>query len=243
MLLCGLLAILACGCDNRANRKPPEAERLLALDPKQTAQLSETEYLMRKATLGTRSERLEALEVLDNASDPRLLDFYIERLKKEDDRFIQIRIMQSLSHTGDVRAIPPLRHFARWENTRVGVEAIAALYELGDDSFLPLLIQKLRRDEDNPDMAGIAERALQRITGEDLPPSRLVWMNYYRSHPLAPYEARSWYWPFQPPLPPVVEGTTKIAPHQHGRVPLPKQDIRVRQTHVSFQEFWKPDEP
>lgn len=151
--------------------------------------------------------------------------------------------MQSLAHTGDVRADPPLRQYARWDQTRVGVEAIAALYALGDDSYLPQLIQKLRHDEDNPDMAGIAYRALKQMTGEDLPPSRRAWLNYYRSHPLAPYESRPWYWPFQPPLPPVVAGTTQVAQQPHGRLPLPKEDVQVRQTHVTWQEFWKPDEP
>jgi len=141
-----------------------------------------------------------------------------------------------------VRAVPPLRYYARWDQTRVGVEAIAALYELGDDSFMPNLILKLRPNEDAPEMSGIAHRALKKMTGVNLPPSVRSWMNYYRIHRLAPYESRAWYWPFRRPLPPTKEGTTEVA-IRPGKPALPDKDLKVRRTQVTWTDFWKPDEP
>ena len=172
-----------------------------------------------------------------------MVEFLLERLKKEDDRFIQIRIMQALANTGDARAVSPLRHFARWDQTRVGVEAIMALYELGDDSFVPHLIMKLRSDEDNPEMPSIAHRALKKMTSMDLPPNQRVWLNYHRSHRLAPYESRTWFWPFRQPLPPTVEDTTKIVPRAKGKIPLPDKEISIRRTNVTWHDFWRQDEP
>jgi hypothetical protein len=246
LLLCAaaLLACSACDRYQTFRRGPkPELGKHLTVGPKDTADLTDREYLMRKATLGTRSERLEALDVIERANDPELFVFLMDRLKKEDDRFLQIRIMHALAASGDVRAIPPLRHYARWDTTRVGVEATAALYELGDDSFMPRLIMKLRPDEDNPEMPGIAHRALKKMTGVDLPPTTRAWMNYYRVHRLAPYESRAWFWPFRAPLPPTVEGTTKVVPHPKGRPPLPTEDLKIRRTQVTWSEFWRPDEP
>ncbi|MCY3020120.1 MAG: HEAT repeat domain-containing protein [Planctomycetota bacterium] len=150
----------ACGPAPFRHREKPEPARHVTVGPKETADLSDREYLMRKATIGSRAERMEALDVIERANDPTFLSFLLERLLKEDDRFLQIRIMYALAATGDVRAIPALRSFARWDSSRVGIEAIAALYELGDDYFVPRLILKLRADEDNPEMAGIAFRAL-----------------------------------------------------------------------------------
>ena len=43
-----------------------------------------------------------------------------------------------------MRAVPVLRRIARWDETRVGIEAIAALYDLGDDSMMLQLIDYLK---------------------------------------------------------------------------------------------------
>jgi len=243
-VLCLALALLA-GCTRNPLRRPPPPEpgKHLTVEAKATPELSDREYLMRKATMGTRAERIEALDVIERANDPELLGFLLERLKKEDDRFIQIRIMQALANAGDVRAVPELRYIARWDNGRVGMEAIAALYELGDDSFVPKLIQRLRADDENPEMQGLAHRTLKRMTGADLPMNSRAWLNYYRAHRLAPYQSRAWFWPFRQPLPPTIEGTTKVVPQSKGKAPLPTEDVRIRRTNVSWFEFWKPDEP
>jgi hypothetical protein len=151
--------------------------------------------------------------------------------------------MTILGNAGDVRAVPVLRSYARWDQTRVGIEAIMALYDLGDDSLMPNLILMLRHNEDFPDLPGIAHRALKKMTGVDLPPTVRAWLTYYRSHRLAPYESRAWFWPLEAPLPPTVAGTTKIVPHPRGRLPLPKENLRIRRTNVTWQDFWKPEEP
>jgi len=245
ILLLASVALLlsACGPAPFARREKPEPGRHVTLPAKEAAELSDKEYLMRKATLGSRAERIEALDVMERTDDQTLVPFLLERLVKEDDRFIQIRVMRALVAFGDVRAIPPLRSYARWDQTRVGVEATVALYELGDDSFLPRLIQKLRTDEDNPELAGITYRALRKMTGVDLPPTQRAWLSYYRTHRLAPYQSRAWFWPFRPPLPPTVEGTTKVLRVPKGKIPLPDRDMRLRNTNVTWYDWWKPDEP
>ncbi|MFH0938564.1 MAG: hypothetical protein V1899_04685 [Planctomycetota bacterium] len=243
LIICGVLLFSTTACHRSSRTEKPMLAEHLTVKVKQTAELSDREYLMRKATLGSRAERLEALDVIDRANDSTLFEFLLERLKKEDDRFIQIRVMQALANTGDVRAVSPLRFFARWDQTRVGVEAITALYELGDDSFMPHLIMKMRPDEDNPEMPGIAHRALKKMTGMDLPPNQRAWLNYYRSHRLAPYESRTWFWPFRPSLPATVEGTTKIASHSKGKFPLPDKEVKIRRTNVTWYDFWRSDEP
>jgi hypothetical protein len=245
-LSCCALVLSLAGCDpynSVRQRKAPPLGQHLTIESKETSKLSDREYLMRKATLGSRSERIEALDVIDRANDPANFEFLVERLKKEDDRFIQIRIMHALANTGDVRAVPPLRYYARWDTTRVGVEATSALYELGDDSLVPRVILRLRADEENPEMAGIAHRALRKMTGVDLPATQRAWLNYYRAHRLAPYESRAWFWPFRAPLPPTVEGTTKVVQHKKGKPELPDQNLRIRRTNVTWSEFWRPDEP
>jgi hypothetical protein len=245
-LLCGATMAFLAGCGPYTGfrrTKPPEVGKHLSTGYKESANLSDREYLMRKATLGSRAERIEALDVIDRAADKASFEFLVERLKKEDDRFIQIRIMRALANTGDVRAVPPLRYFARWDTTRVGVEAVSALYELGDDSFLPRLIMRLRADEENPEMTGIALRALKKMTGADLPPTQRAWLNHYRAHRLAPYESYTWLWVFKQPLPQVVKGTTQVVQHKTGKPPLPDKDVRIRRTNVTWAEFWRPDEP
>jgi hypothetical protein len=224
-------------------REKPEEGRHVTLTAKDSAQLSEREYLMRKATVGSRPERVEALDVMERTDDATLVPFLLERLQKEDDSFIQIRIMQVLATYGDVRAVPPMRSFARWDNTRVGIEATASLYELGDDSFMPKLIQRLKADEEYPELVGITHRALKKMTGQDLPPTQRAWLGYYRTHRLAPYQSRAWFWPFRPPLPPTMEGTTKVVARQKGKIPLPDRYVRVRHTNVTWYDWWKPDEP
>jgi len=220
-----------------------DRDRILTTTPRDTAQLTDREYLMRKATLGSRAERLEALDVIQRSNDPAMFDFLMERLKKEDDRFLQIRVMQALSAAGDVRAVPTLRHIARWDQTRVGIEAVGALWDLGDDSYVPRMIMKLRVDEDFPEIAGIAHRELVKMMAVDLPPDQRTWLNYYRAHRLAPYQQSNWFWQFQPPLPKTVAGTTKVVPHPKGQIPLPKEDVRIRHTNTTWVEFWKPDAP
>jgi len=237
------LLLSACGPTPFRRREKPEPGRQVTLPAKESSELTDREYLMRKATIGSRAERMEALDVIERADDQTLVPFLLERLEKEDDRFIQIRIMHALAAYGDVRAIAPLRSFARWDTTRVGVEATACLYELGDDSFIPKLIQKLRVDDDNPELAGITHRALRKMTGVDLPPTQRAWLNYYRTHRLAPYQSRAWFWPFRPPLPPTVEGTTKVVRPPKGKIPLPDRDVRIRNTLVTWYDWWKPDEP
>jgi hypothetical protein len=237
------VALLCAGCTEHFRRREmPKPGRHLTLSAKDSAELSEREYLMRKATIGSRPERIEALDVIDRAADPEMFPFLIERLQKEDDRFIQIRIMHALGNYGDVRAVPPLRRIARWDDTRVGIEATAALYDLGDDSFVPRLILNLRQSEEFPEKAGITHRALKKMTGVDLPPTQRAWLNYYRSHRLAPYQSKAWFWPFRPPLPPTVEGTTKIVPHTKGRAPLPQEDVKLRRTNVTWTDWWKSED-
>jgi hypothetical protein len=226
-----------------SGRKAGTSNKPLGISAKDIAQLSDREYLMRKATLGSRSERLEALDVIERSNDPEMFDFLMERLKKEDDRFIQIRVMQALAAEGDVRAVPTLRHIARWDPSRVGIEAVASLYDLGDDTYIPRLIVRLHPDEDFPEIPGIIHATLKKIYCIDLPPSSRTWMNYFRSHRLTPYQTRSWYWGLGAPLPPTEPGTTKVIRHPKGPIPLPKEDVRIRNTNVSWYEFWKPEAP
>jgi hypothetical protein len=239
-----VLALVLIGCDAPYRRRQaPAPGKHLTTEAKEAANLTDREYLMRKATVGSRPERIEALDVIDRANDPEMFPFLMERLKKEDDRFIQIRVMQALANTGDIRAVPPLRKIARWDPSRVGIEATAALYELGDDMFVPRLIMKLRQSEESPELAGIAHRTLKRMTGADLPASPRVWLNYHRSHSLTPYQTRAWFWPFKPPLPPHDPDTGKVTARPKGQVPLPDHDLRVRRTNVTWYDWWKPDEP
>lgn len=242
----GLLFVCA-GCSRPGPYKePPTRAEHLEADSKGSAKLNEKEYLMRKATVGSRSERLEAIDVIDRSTDPDFLPFLLERLRKEDDRFLTVRIMQALSRTDgfqDVRAVEPIREIAAKDQGRVGVEAVIALYNLGDDSQITRLIRMLSWYEQFPEYASIAHRALKRIYEVDLPPSVRSWNNYFKTHRLAPYQSLRWYASFRPPLPPTVAGTTKIEPHPHGKPKLPMEDVRVRRNVVSVYEFWKPDEP
>jgi len=238
-----LVTTSGCAPAALARRQAPAPGKHLTVAPEKTTDLSDREYLMRKATLGSRAERLEALDVIDRSGDPAMFGFLMERLKKEDDRFIQIRVMHALANSGDVRAIPPLRSYARWDQTRVGVEATAALYELGDDSFLPRLIQKVRLNEENPELAGLAHRALRKMTGVEIGPNPRAWLNYWRAHRLAPYQSRTWFWPFREPMPPTEEGSNKVANRPKGKAPLPDRDVRLRHTNVTWYDWWKPDEP
>lgn len=209
---------------------------------KDMGDLTDREYLMRKATLGSRAERIEALDVIKRSNDPALLTFLLERLQKEDDHNIQITIMHALSSEGDVRAILPLRRIARWDDSRVGIEATIALYELGDDYYMPRLILKLKVDEDSPELTGMAHRALRRMTGEDYPPSQRTWMNYYYTHQLHADMQASWYWPFAAPLPKTVDG--KVAGDRpKGKARLPDHDIQMRHTHITYSDWWKTEEP
>ncbi|HLX59872.1 MAG TPA: hypothetical protein VKX17_01200 [Planctomycetota bacterium] len=244
ILLASAALLLLAGCDTPYKRERPIVGAHLTVEPKELAGLSENDYLMRKATLGSRAERMEAIDVISRSGDPSLYTFLIERLKVEDDRFIQIRIMHALSDAGDVRGVPVLRRIARWDETRVGIEAIAALYDLGDDSMMPQLIDLLKPNEDFPDIPPLAYQALRKMTNADLPPTRRAWLVYYETHRLAPYETKAWYWPFsQEQLPKVVDGTTLIEPKLRGKPQLPDHDMRMRKSRVQFSDFWKNEAP
>lgn len=236
------LAATAAGCSIPGRRRPEKPPAYALLPAEKTAKLGDREYLMRKATLGSRAERLEALDVIARTRDRKYLKFLLRRLRKEDDRFLRIKVMYALADLGDVRAVGPLRRIARWNDTRVGVEAVTALYRLGDDSELPHLIRLLRKKKEHPETAGPAYRALKKLTGANLPPRVAVWNTWYRSHRLTPNAERKWYWPFHAPLPPTVPGSTIVAVHPENVRRLPKKDVKLRRASVSFYEFWRADE-
>jgi hypothetical protein len=139
--------------------------------------------------------------------------------------------------------VEPLRKIARWDSTRLAIVAVESLYELGDDAFIPKLIQLMRKQDEFPELSGMAHRSLKTIYQVDLPNNLRVWNNYYRSHRLAPYQQLRWYARFRPPLPPTVEGTSQVKPRPGGRPQLPQEDVRVRRHLVTGHEFWKPDQP
>ena len=243
LIVTALVATIA-GCDSPYVRERPVAGACISCAPKELANLSESDYLMRKATLGSRAERMEAIDVIQRSNDPALFTFLLERLKVDDDRFIQIRIMRALADAGDVRAVPVLRRIARWDETRVGIEAIEALYDLGDDSMMLQLIDFLKANEDYPEIQNVAYRALCKMTGAAVPPTRRAWLVYYQTHRLAPYETRAWLFPFyQAPMPRTVDGGTKIDPALRIRPELPDHDIRCRKSHLQFSDFWKNEAP
>ncbi|MEI6235398.1 MAG: HEAT repeat domain-containing protein [Planctomycetota bacterium] len=245
ILILAVMAAVLAGCDSPYTRERPVAGACITCAPKELANLSESDFLMRKATLGSRTERMEAIDVIARTNDPSLFTFLLERLKVDDDRFIQIRIMHALSDAADVRAVPVLRRIARWDDTRVGIEAIEALYDLGDDSLMLKLIDMLRPNENYPEIPSVAYRSLCRMTGASIPPTRRAWLVYYQTRRLAPYETKAWYWPFQqPPLPKTAENSTKIEqPLLRGKPQLPDQDVRVRRKTVQFSDFWKNEAP
>ncbi|MCZ7646610.1 MAG: hypothetical protein M5U26_15205 [Planctomycetota bacterium] len=245
--LAALGVLLFSGCGKMRNplraEAPPPPPEYAAVPPHEAAKLSEADYLKRKATVGTRLERLEALDVIDRTSDPEMIPFLIERLEKEDDPFLQIRVMHALSKAQDVRAVLPLRRLAMWNDTKLGIEAIVTLFELGDDNFVPRLIRMMRKKEENPELATLAHRTLRRIYKVEIAFNDRAWNNYFRSHRLAPYQDLSWYASFRPPPPPTVAGTTKVEPRPEGGTRLPQQDAMVRRHILSAYEFWRPDEP
>jgi len=239
--------LLFAGCGRPWQRPTPKPQDpFVTLEAKETSKLSEKEYLMRKAVVGSRSERLEALDVIDRANDPDFLPFLLNRMEKEDDKFLTVRIMQALSRPDglqDVRAVSPIRRIAVKDQGRVGMEAVIALFNLGDDNYVPSVIKHLRYYEEFPEHASIALRALKKMYVVELPPTVRAWNTYYRSHRLAPYQQLHWWSTFRPPEPPVVAGTTKVEPRPKGGPQLPQEDVRVRRTIVSVYEFWRPDEP
>lgn len=223
---------------------PVEAPVKKEITAADTANMNEREYIMFKAVHGTRPERLEALDVIERTVDAEMVPFLLERLKKEDDRYLTIKVMRALAQSEDVRAIPPLREIAKKELSQVGVEAVVDLYELGDDNYVPILIKYLRSYEEYPELTYHGYRGLKRIYGITLPPSARTWNNYYHSHRLAPYQKQSWYASFRPPLPPTVSGTTKVTEEARSKTSLrlPQEDVRVRHQIVSFFDFWKQDD-
>ena len=242
VLAAGLL--LASGCYRPwARQKPAPPPKHVTVKPENLSDLSESEYLKRRATIGSRSERLEALDVIDRTGDDEYLPFLLERLQKEEDDLLLIRIIQCLARQQDVRAVVPLRKVARWQSNRVGLEAIVALYDLGDDSYVPKLIRIMRETDVYPQLSGVAHRTLVRLYQVDIPPKARAWNTYYRSHRLAPYQSLKWYNSFSAPLPPTVAGSTKVVPRPQGGPQLPQEETKLRRHIVSVFEFWKPDEP
>jgi hypothetical protein len=239
-----LAFLLLGGCGRPWGRQEPLAPaKHLATPPEELSGLSETEYLKRKATLGSRSERLEALDVIDRTGDPELLPFLLDRLEKEEDDLLRVRIMSCLARQQDVRAVVPLRQIARRQTNRVGIEAVVSLYELGDDSYVPKLIRIMRETDLYPELSGVAHRTLKRLYEVELPANPRAWNTYYRSHRLAPYQSLKWYASFSAPLPPTVAGTTKVVPRPKGGPQLPQEETKLRRHIVTVFEFWKPDEP
>jgi hypothetical protein len=243
---CGLALalLLLAGCGRPwARQEPPPLEKHLVTRAEDLSGLSETEYLERKATLGSRSERLEALDVIDRMGDAELVPFLLDRLAKEEDDLLRVRIMNCLARQQDVRAVVPLRQIAKWQTNRVGVEAVVSLYELGDDSYVPKLIRVMRETDLYPELSGVAHRTLKRLYEVDIPANPRAWNTYYRSHRLAPYQSMKWYASFSAPLPPTVEGTTKVVPRPKGGPRLPQEETKLRRQIATVFEFWKPDEP
>ena len=233
--------------DDKAGEKetpPAEAPVKKDLAAADTANMNEREYIMYKAVHGTRPERLEALDVIERTVDAEMVPFLLERLRKEDDRFLTIKVMHALALSEDVRAIPPLREIAKKDLSRVGVEAVIDLYDLGDDNYVPILIKMLRMYEDYPELTYHGYRGLKQIYGITLQASARAWNNYYHSHRLAPYQKQSWYATFRPPLPPTVTGTTKVSEEARTRTSLrlPQEDVRVRHQIISFFDFWRQDD-
>lgn len=236
--------MLVCGCGRPWGRQEPtEPPKHISATAEDLSTLSESEYLKRKATLGSRSERLEALDVMDRTGDVEYLPFLLERLNKEEDDLLRVKIIQCLARQQDVRAVVPLRQIARWQTNRVGLEAVVALYDLGDDSYVPKLIRIMRETDIYPELSGIAYRTLKRLYAVDIPFNPRAWNTYYRSHRLAPYQSLKWYAEFSAPLPPTVAGTTKVVPRPQGGPQLPQEDTKFRRHIVTAFEFWKPDEP
>jgi hypothetical protein len=210
----------------------------------ETPKLTELQFLMRKASVGTRPERAEALAVLDRSPDPAKLPFLLERLVKEDDQFLRMAIIQALARTHDVRALGPLRDVARHDVSRAALESIRALYTLGDDSCVPRLIRFMRQPEEFGDLSGAAHRILKELYGIDMAPNQRLWNAYFHAHRFTDIEtAERWYRPWQEPLPPTAPGTTQLAAPPATPPPAPQGDVRERRTVVSFYDFWKPDLP
>jgi hypothetical protein len=241
-LAVGLLVVTGCRRPWARQKLAPPPKHVTA-DPEELADLSEEEYLKRKATIGSRSERLEALNVIDQTGDEEYLPFLLERLEKEEDDLLRVKIIQCLARQQDVRAVVPLRKIARWRTSRVGIEAVVALYELSDDSYVPKLIRIMRQSDIYPQLSGIAHRTLKRLYHVDIPPKPRAWNTYYRSHRLAPYQSLKWYASFRAPLPPTVAGSTQVKPRPKGGPQLPQEETKVRRHIVTVFEFWKPDEP
>jgi hypothetical protein len=243
-LALAVVLLLICGCGRPWARPEPAApEKHIAAKPEELADLSESEYLKRKATLGSRAERLEALDVIDRTGDDEYLPFLLERLQKEEDNLLRVKIIQCLAKQQDVRAVVPLRKIARWQTNRVAIEAIVGLYDLGDDSYVPKLIRIMREIDVYQELSGIAHRTLKRLYHVDIPPNARAWNTYYRSHRLAPYQSLKWYASLWAPLPPTVAGTNKVVPRPKGGPQLPQEETKLRRHIVTVFEFWKPDQP
>ena len=56
-------------------KEPPPKGDYVKVDSKETAKLTEKEYLMRRATLGSRSERIEAIDAIITNSRRSLRQF------------------------------------------------------------------------------------------------------------------------------------------------------------------------
>ncbi len=217
-----VLAPLLTSCLPRGEM-PPGAAAAARTSPEQAAGLADRDYLVRKACSGTMGERMDALAVMAAIGDPSFLPVLEDRLRKEDDRFMRIAIMEAMAATGDARAARAIkRTMAAHRGERVGVEAAVCLYRLGDNSGVPYLISNLRNRE-NKELATLSHIALKRIYGLDMPPSPRRWAAVYRTARAA---GQIWSWD---------GGGASASVH------LPPASVSRRSFRVEAREFWKED--
>ncbi|MCX7806306.1 MAG: lysophospholipid acyltransferase family protein, partial [Planctomycetota bacterium] len=93
----------------RHSQMSPEAAVAVRASPEESAALTGREYLIRKACSGTKGERMDAIAVMAAIGDPSFIPVLEDRLRKEDDRFMQIAIMEDMAATGDQRAVRPIK--------------------------------------------------------------------------------------------------------------------------------------
>jgi hypothetical protein len=219
----------------------PEQPEHLKAPAADTGRLGEGDYLKRRATLGSRAERAEALSVIELSGDPEYLPFLLLRLEKEDDEFLQVHILRILARSRDFSILEPLRQTAWNSKTRAAIVAAEVLYSLGDDCGVPRLVDFMSQPQQYGNLAYLAHQALERIYGLSLPPTPRTWLllQHARRMPASPcrvdLDFPAWMVPLtsQPPSPP-----TPPAPP-----PPTRTDSRRRLFVVSFQDFWRADQP
>ena len=224
----GAARFLIIGCALWASSCVPRSEtasdvvRAVYAEPEDAARLSDRDYLALKACHGTRSERIEAINVMARTGEPAFVPLLEDRLLKEDDRFIQMAIVDALASIGTSRAARVVkRALAAHRNDRVGIEAAVCLHRMGDDTGIPYLIANLGR-EDNRELASLSHGALKRIFGADLPPSARKWARLYRSVKAG---LETWSW----------------GRERSGGVVVPSSEVARRYHSVEAREFWRED--